>query len=107
MSDLSFRTPAELQVLLGEQLQRLRVSRNLNQHTAAEKAGVSEKSLRNLEAGRGSTVETLLRTLKALDSLEGINMLAPEATVNPLELPRHVKRRQRVRQPRLPRKATP
>jgi transcriptional regulator with XRE-family HTH domain len=107
MSDISFKTPTELQVLLGEQIQRLRLSRNQNQHTVAEKAGVSEKSLRNLEAGRGSTVETLLRTLKALDSLEGINMLAPEATVNPLELLRHAKRRQRVRQPRAPQQATP
>jgi transcriptional regulator with XRE-family HTH domain len=107
MSDISFKTPTELQVLLGEQIQRLRLSRNLNQHTVAEKAGVSEKSLRNLEAGRGSTVKTLLRTLKALDSLEGINMLAPEATVNPLELLRHAKRRQRVRQPRAPQQATP
>ena len=107
MSDLSFKTPVELQVLLGEQIQRLRLSRDLNQRTTAEKAGISEKSLRNLEAGRGSTVETLLRTLKALDSLEGINMLAPEATVNPLELLRNAKRRQRVRQPRAPRKAEP
>ena len=107
MSDLSFKTPAELQVLLGEQIQRLRLSRDLNQRTTAEKAGIAEKSLRNLEAGRGSTVETLLRTLKALDSLEGINMLAPEATVNPLELLRNAKRRQRVRQPRAPRKTAP
>jgi transcriptional regulator with XRE-family HTH domain len=107
MSDLSFKTPTELQVLLGEQIQRLRLSRNLNQRTTAEKAGISEKSLRNLEAGRGSTVETLLRTLKALDSLEGIRMLAPEATVNPLNLLRHAKVRQRVRQPRAPRKAMP
>jgi transcriptional regulator with XRE-family HTH domain len=106
MGYLSFKTPAELQVLLGEQIQRLRLSRNMNQHTTAERAGVSEKSLRNLEAGRGSTVETLLRTLKALDSLEGINRLVPEATVNPLELLRNAKRRQRVRQPRTPQKAS-
>jgi hypothetical protein len=38
-------------------------------------------------------VETLLRTLKALDALDGIEMLVPEATVNPLALlPRRVRR---------------
>ena len=96
MSTLSFATPHELQILLGERLRRLRLNRNLDQLTTAEKAGVSEKALRNLEAGRGSTVETLLRVLKALDSLQGIDLLAPEATVNPLDL---------LRQPKLPQRA--
>ena len=105
MSDLIFKTPAELQTLLGEQMQRLRLSKNLDQRSTAEKAGLSEKALRNLETGRGSTVETLLRALKALDSLEGIKMLAPDATVNPLALLHYPKARQRVRQPTGPQKA--
>jgi transcriptional regulator with XRE-family HTH domain len=100
MSDLLFQTPAQLQVLLGEQLQKLRLSRNLDQRTTAEKAGIAEKSLRNLEAGRGSSVETLVRTLKALDSLEALNTLAPAPTVNPLEVLRRVKARQRASRPR-------
>ena len=75
MSTLSFTTPHELQILLGERLRRLRLNRNLDQLTTAEKAGVSEKALRNLEAGRGSTVETLLRVLKALDPLQRIERL--------------------------------
>ena len=97
MSDLSFETPAELQTKLGERIQRLRISKNIDQRTTAEKAGLSEKALRNLESGRGSTVETLLRTLKALDSLDAIDRLVPEATVSPLELLRHAKVRKRVR----------
>lgn len=100
MSALSFNAPGELQQLLGERLRRLRLSRNLDQLTTAEKAGISEKALRNLEAGRGSTVETLLRVLKALDYLDGLDMLAPEASVNPLELLRQPKPPQRVRRPR-------
>lgn len=100
MVTLSFSAPHELQELLGERLKRLRLSRNLDQRTTAEKAGISEKALRNLEAGRGSTVETLLRVLKALDYLRGIDLLAPEASVNPLELLRQPKPPQRVRRPR-------
>ena len=99
-NDLVFKTPIELQTILGEQIQALRLSKNLDQRSTAEKAGISEKALRNLEAGRGSTVETLLRTLKALDSLEGLRMLAPDATVSPLALLRHAKVRQRVRRSR-------
>src|SRR5215467_6793067 len=106
MIDLSFRTPDELQVILGEQIQNLRRSRNLDQRHTAEKAGISEKALRNLEAGRGSTVETLLRTLKSLDSLEGIKMLAPDVTVNPLAMLHSAKAPQRVRRSRTQRKSS-
>jgi DNA-binding XRE family transcriptional regulator len=98
MSDLSFKSIAELQGLLGEQLQALRLSKNLDQITTAEKAGISEKALRNLEAGRGSTVDSFLRVLKALDSLDGLELLAPKPSVSPLALLRSSKTRQRVRQ---------
>jgi transcriptional regulator with XRE-family HTH domain len=97
MSALLFNTPEELQTVLGERLRRLRLNRNLDQRTTAEKAGISEKALRNLESGRGSTVETLIRVLKALDYLQGIDMLAPETSVNPLDLLRQPKAPQRAR----------
>lgn len=97
MNELLFNTPEELQAALGERLKRLRLNRNLDQRSTAEKAGISERALRNLESGQGSTVETLLRTLKALDYLQGIDMLAPEASVNPLDLLRLSKASQRVR----------
>ena len=97
MNALLFNTPEELQTILGERLRRLRLNRNLDQRSTAEKAGISEKALRNLEGGRGSTVETLLRVLKALDYLQGIEMLAPEISVNPLELLRQPKVQQRAR----------
>src|SRR5580692_10040416 len=102
MSDITFQTPKELQVALGARVRRLRLARNTDQRATADKAGISEKALRNLEAGRGSTVETLLRTLKALDALQGIKMLAPDATVSPIALLRQAKVRQRIRQPRTP-----
>lgn len=107
MYDITFRTPAELQIALGERLRRLRLARNIDQRATADKAGISEKALRNLEAGRGSTVETLLRTLKALESLQGIEMLAPEVGVDPLALLHASKPPQRVRRPRKPRKVEP
>ena len=97
MIDLLFKTPDELQATLGERLKRLRLNCNIDQRATAEKAGISERALRNLESGHGSTVETLLRVLKALDQLQGIDMLAPETSVNPLALLRQSKVQQRVR----------
>jgi transcriptional regulator with XRE-family HTH domain len=98
MAEMSFMSPDELQAVLGKQFQELRISKNLDQITTAEKAGISEKALRNLEAGRGSSVETLVRVLKALDSLDGLRLLAPRPSVSPLALLRHSgAARQRVR----------
>ena len=102
MGDMMFMSPDELQAALGKRLQELRIAKNLDQITTAEKAGISEKALRNLEAGRGSSIETLVRVLKALDSLEGLRLLAPKSTVSPLALLRHSKTaRRRVRRSRI------
>lgn len=100
MGMMVFKSIDELQSSLGDQLQNLRLAKNLDQRTTAEKAGISERTLRNLEAGRGSSVESLLRVLKALDSLQGIEMLAPKPSINPLALLRSTKVRQRVRHSR-------
>ena len=98
MTDMTFMSPDELQAALGKQLQELRIAKSLNQVMTAEKAGISEKALRNLEAGRGSSIETLVRVLKALDSLDGLRLLAPKSSVSPLALLRHSETaRRRVR----------
>jgi len=93
-------TPEELQQALGERLRRLRLRRDLDQLQTAAKAGISEKALRNLEAGRGSTVETLLRVLKALDAIDGLDALAPPVTVSPLALLDQGAEPRRVSRPR-------
>lgn len=98
MSDLQFKSPGELQIELGKRMRQLRLSRNLDQRAVAEKAGIARAALQNLEAGHGSSVQTLLRTLKALNFLEGIEILAPEPTVNPLALLQTKKPPQRARQ---------
>jgi transcriptional regulator with XRE-family HTH domain len=97
MDDLSYLSISELQAQLGEQVQALRVSKAMDQITTAEKAGISEKALRNLEAGRGSTLETFLRVLKALESLNGLELLVPKPSISPLAVLRGSRRRQRVR----------
>jgi transcriptional regulator with XRE-family HTH domain len=89
-----------LQGDLGHRIRKLRLARNLDQRTTAERAGISLRALGKLENGRGSTLETLLRTLRALDYVKGIEMLAPEPTINPLTMLRTPKPPQRVRRSR-------
>lgn len=102
MNELHFKTPEELQTELGRRLRRLRLSRNLDQRTVADRAGIARAALQNLEAGRGSSVKTLVRTLKALNYLEGIEILAPEPTISPLALLKTKRPPERARRPRKP-----
>ncbi len=95
-----YKQTSNLQHDLGNRLRQLRLSRNLDQRTVAGKAGISLRALSKLENGQGSTLETFLRTLRALDYVKGIDMLAPEPTVSPLALLHNSRPPQRVRRPR-------
>lgn len=96
------QTPEEMEVALGEKLKSLRLSRNLDQKTVAERAGVSVRALRNLEAGKGSTIKTLVSVLRALGRQTWLETVAPVATINPLTLTREAQPRQRASRPRRP-----
>jgi len=84
--DYSYQTPSELQKILGERLQRLRLDNRLTQSEVASKAGLSLRALQKLEAGEGSTVETFLRFLKAVGQIQAIELLAPTPTVSPMAM---------------------
>jgi len=109
ITQYSFDGLDDLQRNLGDRVRRLRLRRNFDQRMTAEKAGISERALRNLETGRGSTVETLLRVLRAVDALEGLEALAPRPGVDPMDLlrrghrePRRVRRERGSRPPESP-----
>ena len=95
-------TPAELADMLGDGIRRSRLDRNLEQQKLAAQAGVSVRALQDLEAGKGSSVNTLLRVVGALGKESWVESLAPVATINPLTMPRHAQPRQRARKPKVP-----
>jgi transcriptional regulator with XRE-family HTH domain len=89
-------TTDELLAELGQNLRALRLDRNLDQATVAERAGVSTHALKNLEHGVGATVRTLVQVLRALEREDWLASLAPLATINPLTMPRSAEPRQRA-----------
>jgi transcriptional regulator with XRE-family HTH domain len=107
MSEMNSTAIQHAQRLLGSRVRQLRVNHQFDQHQLAERAGVSARSITNLETGRGSTTETLIRVLKALDSLDTLEQIVPTISVNPLALLRNPNPPQRVRRPRGPRKPKP
>ena len=89
-------TLAELEGLLGESLQKLRLSRNINQKTLAARAGISERALQKLEAGSGTNLSTLISVVRALDREDWLLNIAPAASINPLTMTRAGNTRQRA-----------
>lgn len=70
---------------LGQKLERLRLSRNITQSQLALEAGVSERTLRRLEAGDNPTLDSLIRVLTALKIHGNVDLLIPDARIRPIE----------------------
>src|SRR5882672_9837952 len=93
---MPYQTTADLEASLGASLRALRLDRNIDQKTIAERAGVSLHALKNLESGQGSSIKTLVAVLRALGREDWLETIAPVATINPLTLTRLAAPRQRA-----------
>ena len=82
--------------LIGARIQRERLNQNLTQEKLSESAGVGVRTVRYLEAGRQTTVETLIRVLRALGKLDTLDAFLPEPGLSPLQLAK-LKGRERKR----------
>jgi transcriptional regulator with XRE-family HTH domain len=71
---------------LGSRLRESRLRRNLSQARLAEEAGVGRVTLQRLEEGAsGASLPSLIRVLRALGLVEGLDQLIPEAAPSPIE----------------------
>ncbi len=85
---------------LGERVARARIESQLTQANMAEQAGVSKRTIERIEAGTSAQMSSMLRVLRALGLLEGLNQLVPEPGPRPMELLKlKGKRRQRASTP--------
>ncbi len=96
----NYDTIDELEARLGASFRELRIRDQFDQRALAAKANVGLSALKNLEAGKGTTLKTLLKVLKALDRLDWLDALAPTVSVSPLQMLRAPRPRQRVYAPR-------
>ncbi|WP_207916815.1 helix-turn-helix transcriptional regulator [Iodobacter fluviatilis] len=55
-----------MEAILRERQKRLCINRNWEQKLVAERAGISLRTLRNIESGNGSSLNTLIRVLRVL-----------------------------------------
>jgi transcriptional regulator with XRE-family HTH domain len=100
----TIRTSAELEALLGFHLRELRLLKNLDQASLAERAGVSLNALKHLESGKGARVNSLIKVLRGLDRTDWLEALAPAVSISPIQMlkrerrePKRARRRNRTR----------
>lgn len=78
-------TSKQIEQEIGQRLARMRLARNVTQAVLAKKAGIGVRTLRRLEAGEPSTLDTFLRVATALDLEEAILSALPEGDIRPIE----------------------
>ena len=82
---------------LGRRLAQTRLELNLTQAQVAERAGVSRRSLVDLENGRLANMRGFLRVLRALGLAANLEALVPEPTPAPLARTARDRPRRRAR----------
>jgi len=81
-----YSTVEDWEQVLGAQVRAARIAADLDQVSLAERADVSLGALKNLEAGKGSSLKTLVRVVRALDRTDWLESLAPPITISPLAM---------------------
>jgi transcriptional regulator with XRE-family HTH domain len=89
-------TTDEWEATLGRQLRDLRLRQNVDQRQLAEQAGVALNVVKNLEAGKGATVKSLVKVLRALGRAKWIDSLSPAVSISPLQILKSKPLRQRA-----------
>jgi transcriptional regulator with XRE-family HTH domain len=71
---------------LGRRLERRRLDLQLTQAKLAKQAGVSKRTVERMEAGAAAQTLSLIRILRVLELLQGLDRLIPEAGPRPMDL---------------------
>jgi transcriptional regulator with XRE-family HTH domain len=87
---------------LGNRLERRRIDAGLTQAELAERAGVSKRTVERIEAGHSTEFVMLIRLLRALELVQGLDSLITDLPQSPIALLKLKGReRQRVRHSRV------
>ncbi len=80
---------------IGERVAGRRLELQLTQADVAEQAGVAKRTIERIESGASAQMSSLVRILRVLDLLPGLDRMIPEAGPRPMDL---LKRKGKVRQ---------
>ena len=84
---------------LGARIARCRLDMGLSRDTLAQEAGLSRSPVVRMERGESVQLASLVRVLRVLGLLDNLDVVAPEATVSPMQLLK-LRGKERKRAPR-------
>lgn len=82
---------------IGQRIKRMRINAGITQEAMAEKTGLSIHAIGNIESGKGVSFDALLMVLRVLHMLENVNSFVPEIPLDPEDIVKLGKKRERVR----------
>ncbi len=71
---------------IGNRIARYRIDQQVTQADLAEQAGVSKRTVERVEAGASVQFSTVIRILRVLDLLPGLDPLISEPSPRPMDL---------------------
>lgn len=82
---------------IGQRLAARRLELSFTQASTAEQAGISKRTLERIEAGHSCQLVSLIRVMRVLEVMHGLETLLPTAEPRPMDLlKRKGKQRQRA-----------
>ena len=96
----SLKTTSEWEADLGRQIRTYRLRINKSQVDLAESAGVGLSALKNLESGKGATLKTPIKVIRALGRTDWLRALEPPVSISPLQMAKFKRSRMRASSPR-------
>ena len=91
-----FQSDLAIQTELGKRLKSYRVKYPMTQKELAEKTGVAQRTISNLENGGEITLRNLIKIMRALHLIGNMDVLVPESHPNPNEVWAYGKERERA-----------
>jgi len=87
----TIKSTSDYEIMIGEQIRRLRISYGIDQLQLASAANISVGAVKNLEGGKGSSLKSLIMVLRTLKAEQWLNTLSPETSVSPMQILRDLK----------------
>ncbi|MFM2198717.1 MAG: hypothetical protein RLZZ505_2149 [Verrucomicrobiota bacterium] len=77
---------AQIEQQLGKRLRNRRLDLNISQEQAAERSGLSRRTITAIENGEGCTLTSLIALLRGLNSLDTLEGFLPDPGVSPMAM---------------------
>ena len=85
MDDIKWMTDSAILDKIGEHIKEWRLEMNFSQVHLANKTQLSIPTIYQIESGKGTSLQNLIKVLRILDRLDALSQFLQEKEISPLE----------------------